>query len=130
MTAPVAVDTDLVVDYLRGKGDGAPAIRRWLVSGRLRLTVVTALELRTGADFYTRKGDIDRLFARRVLPLDLQAALHAGAIWSELTATGQRIGLADTLHAAIVRRFDVAFATRNTRHFERVPGLKLHPLSD
>jgi tRNA(fMet)-specific endonuclease VapC len=130
VTSAVAVDTDLVIDYLRGKGEGAAAIRRWLASGRLRLTVVTAFELRTGADFHDRKRDIDRLLARRVLPLDAEAALHAGAIWSELTARGQRIGLADSLHAGIARRFRVPFATRKTHHFERVPGLTLHSLSD
>ena len=129
MTGPVIADTDLLIDFLRGKGDGADAVRRWITSGTLRLTAITAFELRVGGDFGRRERSIARLLAGRTLPFDIEGALHAGAIWKELAARGVSIGLADTLQAGIARRFDLPFATRNTLHFERVAGLRLQPLS-
>jgi len=93
------------------------------------LTAVTAFELRVGSDFGRRERSIARLLAGRTLPFDIEGALHAGAIWSELTARGEGIGLADTLQAGIARRFGLPLATRNTRHFEQVAGLRLQPLS-
>ncbi|MGH9228434.1 MAG: type II toxin-antitoxin system VapC family toxin [Acidimicrobiales bacterium] len=129
MTRPVVADTDLVIDYLRGKGDGVDAVTRWIGSGQLRLTAVTAYELRVGGDFLRREHRIARLLAGRTLPFDAEAALHAGAIWGELAATGQGIGLADTLQAGIARRFGIPLATRNTSHFSRVTDLELQPVT-
>jgi tRNA(fMet)-specific endonuclease VapC len=121
----VVVDTDLVIDFLRGKGDGVGLVRRTLADGSLRLSAVTAFELRVGADFLRREGSIARLLSGRTLPFDLECALHAGSIASALAARGQRIGLADSLQAGVARRFGLPVATRNTRHFLRVPGLRV-----
>jgi len=130
MIGPVIADTDLLIDFLRGKGAGVDAIRRRLKDGTLRFTAVTAFELRVGADFLRRERTIARLLAGRTLPLDVEAALHAGAIAADLGARGEPIGVADTLQAGIARRFGLPFATRNTRHFGRVPGLQVESVGD
>jgi tRNA(fMet)-specific endonuclease VapC len=129
VTSPVIADTDLVIDFLRGKGDGVAAVRELIVDGSLRLTAVTAFELRVGADFGRRRPVVARLLAARTLPFDIEAALHAGEISAELARRGEGIGLADTLQAGIARRFGMPIATRNTRHFARVAGLRLAPLA-
>ena len=125
MSGPVIADTDLLIDFLRGEGAGVDAIRCRLQDGTLRFTAVTAFELRVGADFLRRELTIARLLAGRTLPLDIEAALHAGAIAADLGARGEPIGVADTLQAGIARRFGLPFATRNTRLFARVPGLRV-----
>lgn len=130
MIGPVIADTDLLIDFLRGKGAGVDAIRRRLKDGTLRFTAVTAFELRVGADLLRRERTIARLLAGRTLPLDVEAALHAGAIAADLGARGEPIGVADTLQAGIARRFGLPFATRNTRHFGRVPGLQVESVGD
>jgi tRNA(fMet)-specific endonuclease VapC len=48
MAGPVAVDTDLVIDFLRGKGPEAAFVRDLILSHRLRVTAITAFELRVG----------------------------------------------------------------------------------
>ena len=103
-------------------------IESWLRSDRLRLTAITAFELRLGSDFIARRGSIEPLLARRTLPLDALAAVLAGEIHADLTARGEGIGLRDSLIAGICRRFDLPLATRNVRHFERVAGLRLTPV--
>ena len=127
MAGLVVVDTDLLVDFLRGKGAGVALVRTLLVEHRLRLTAVTGFELRVGTDFLTRRDEILRLFRSRTLPLDMASALRGGEVAAALRALGQGIGFADSLQAGICLRHDLPLATRNRKHFDRIPGL---PLAD
>ncbi|WP_343602130.1 type II toxin-antitoxin system VapC family toxin [Mycobacterium sp.] len=126
MANPVVIDTDLVIDFLRGMGSGAPLVRELIVSHRLRVTAVTAFELRVGTDFLARREDILRLTRSRTFPLDSRSALRAGDVAATLRGAGQEIGLADCLQAGICLNFDLPLATRNRKHFNRVRGLRLH----
>lgn len=125
MESLVVVDTDLVVDFLRGRGEGSALVRKLIVAGRLRLTAVTAFEIRLGTDFLERSDEITRLFRSRTLPLDLASGSIAGAVHAGLAREGRAIGLADALQAGICLRYRLPFATRNLRHFEGVPDLGL-----
>lgn len=126
----VVVDSDLVVDFLRGRDPGAGYVERLLRANRLRLTAVTAFELRVGTDFSGRRKRIETLLARRTLSLDRPVALHAGAVFAGLEAEGRTIGIKDCLQAGICLRFDLPLATRNARHFERVKGLRLEAVGE
>lgn len=125
MASLVVVDTDLVIDFLRGKGPGVSLVRDLIVDHRLRITAITAFELRVGADFLARRDDILQLVHSRTFPLDPGSALRAGEVAATLRGAGQDIGLADCLQAGICLRFDLPFATRNRKHFSRVEGLRL-----
>lgn len=125
MASLVVADTDLIIDYLRGKGPGTVLVRGLIRDGRLRLTAITAFELRLGADFTTKRDGILRLTRSRTIPLDLASALSAGEIRSTLLRTGRDIGIADCLQAGICLRHQLPLATRNRDHFERVEGLQL-----
>ncbi|MGB3283721.1 type II toxin-antitoxin system VapC family toxin [Mycolicibacter algericus] len=126
MAGVVVVDTDLVIDFLRGKGPGVPLVRELVASHRLRVTAITAFELRVGADFLARRDDILRLVRSRTFPLDSRSALRAGDVAAALQRDGQDIGMADCLQAGICLNFDLPLATRNRKHFQRVDGLRLH----
>lgn len=125
MAGLVVVDTDLLIDFLRGRGAGVPVVRDLLRSRRLRVTAVTAFELRLGADFLPRRDDILRVFRSRTLWLDLPSALRGGEVATTLRAAGQEIGIADCLQAGVCLRHGLPFATRNRKHFDRVAGLEL-----
>lgn len=125
MASLVVADTDLLIDFLRGRGPGSRLTRELLVERRLRLTAVTGFELRVGADFLVRRDEILRLFRSRTVPLDLASALRAGEVAAALQQRGTGIGLADCLQAGICLRHDLPLATRNRKHFERVNGLQL-----
>jgi tRNA(fMet)-specific endonuclease VapC len=121
----VVVDTDLVIDFLRGAGPGAQLVRELIVSDRLRVTAITAFELRVGTDFLARRDSILRLVRLRTFPLDLASALRGGELAANLRRAGQDIGLADCLQAGVCLNYDLLFATRNRKHFDRVEGLRL-----
>jgi tRNA(fMet)-specific endonuclease VapC len=125
MAGLVVVDTDLVIDFLRGKGPGATLVRELIAGHRLRVTAITAFELRVGADFLARRDDILRLARSRTFPLDSASALRAGDVAASLRGAGQDIGLADCLQAGICMNLDLPLATRNRKHFDRVAGLRL-----
>jgi len=121
----VVVDTDLVIDFLRGRGDGVRLVRSLLRERRFRVTAVTAFELRVGADFLSRRDDILRLVRGRCFPLDLRSAMRAGEIAASLQSEGWGIGFADCLQAGACLRHGLPLATRNRKHFDRVDGLQL-----
>ncbi|MBA2578279.1 MAG: type II toxin-antitoxin system VapC family toxin [Euzebyaceae bacterium] len=129
MSGLLVADTDLVIDFLRGRGTGAELLPTWLRARRLRLSVVTLFELRCGQDWTRRGHGIDALFLNGPLLLDRKAALRAGAIEAQLRSAGTPIGVADTLQAGICRALGLPLATRNRDHFTRVEGLELVDLS-
>jgi tRNA(fMet)-specific endonuclease VapC len=119
------VDTDLVIDFLRDRAPGANRVQEWLERDVARFSAVTAFELRLGTDFTRRAERIGRLLAARTLPLDHAAALIAGEVYVRLRSLGLEIGVNDSLLAGTCLRFGLPLATRNTRHFVRVEGLRL-----
>lgn len=125
MASLVVADTDLLIDFLRARGPGASVVRELVSQRRLRLTALTAFELRVGTDFLLRQSEIIRLFRARTLELDLASAVLAGEVATALRASGRPIGLADCLQAGICLRHHLPLATRNIKHFGRVAGLEL-----
>jgi len=90
---------------------------------------VTRYELRVGA---ARVGDGGRLWQRiqlevlplvRWLPFDEPVALAAADIGAALTRRGETVEATDLFIAATAQVHGLIVATRNVRHFERVPGL-------
>jgi predicted nucleic acid-binding protein len=79
----------------------------------------------TGAVRSPLRQSIGRLLAARTLPLDHAAARIAGEVYVRLRGLGLEIGVNDSLLAGMCLRFDLLPATRNTRHFARVEGLRL-----
>lgn len=122
----MVADTDVLVDFLRGKGDGARRIEIELRSGSLATTAVTAFELRSGARTPGQRRSVETLLAAlTILPLGDAEAHAAAEIRKEVESRGLPIGMADYLIAGICLAADAVLITRNHRHFERVPGLKV-----
>jgi tRNA(fMet)-specific endonuclease VapC len=118
-------DTDVLIDYLAGKGD-ADAVERLLQRGALVTTTISRFELLSGAKTEKQAGKVSRLLAAMPsLSLDDAAADAASEIQRSLERSGIAIGVADTLVAGIVTSHAATLMTRNRRHFERIPGLKL-----
>lgn len=58
-----------------------------------------------------------------MIPFDQAAAELAGTIGGELERTGQPVGLADTMIAAIALTHGLELVTGNTAHFQRIQSL-------
>lgn len=118
-------DTEVLVDFLKGVGE-AERVRAELQTGRLFTTAITAFELWAGAGTQQEIAAVETLLgALSILPLDLSSARRAGEIQRDLTRKGAGIGMADSLISGICLEHDAILLTRNRRHYERVPGLRL-----
>jgi tRNA(fMet)-specific endonuclease VapC len=98
----------------------------------LFVPAITRAELMTGA--YKSAAPAQNVqttlnFLRPIasLPFDDQAADHYGQIRATLELQGQKIGPNDLMIAAIARTHGLTVVTRNTREFQRVPGVAVEP---
>ena len=113
--ADVLVDTDVFIDHLRGAVPIEPGRHR------LHYSVITRAELFAGT---SATEAVARLLAPfRELPIDRAVAERGGRVKRE---TG--IPMPDALIAATALEHRLGVATRNTRHFEVVRGLRLRSL--
>ena len=125
--ASYMLDTDSVSYALRGEGRVAERLLERRPS-ELSISSITLAELRYGADLKASRrlhGLIDRFVASvQVLAFDADAAKQFGAIAAKLRATGTPIGQLDTLIAAHAISTHSTLVTNNTRHFQRIAGLR------
>ena len=114
----------------------AEVMERW-GDTELGVSVMSAGELFHGcwrADTPSRRASREEfveeiLAAIPVVPLTLPIARVFGEIDARLSAGGQRIATSDLLIASTALSRGDAIVTGNARHFDRVPGLKVHRLA-
>jgi tRNA(fMet)-specific endonuclease VapC len=88
--------------------------------------VLYGLRRRTGLEWIEDR--FEQLVARAevVLPFDMAAARICADLEALLEAQGQRIDLSDLEIASIALANNLALITGNTRHFRRIPGLRVY----
>jgi len=119
-------DTDVLIDYLQGRGDAAERIALELERAQLYTTAVTRFELLAGARSARQEKLVAQLLdALPCLPLDSTAADRAAHVRRVLEKRGQAIGMGDSLIAGITLANKGILLTRNRAHFARVPDLSL-----
>lgn len=122
------LDSDVLIDYLRGAGPGAELLDALRESVAFLVTAISAFELAAGRSYARDAGPVEALLGVPVLRLTKAAGLRAGSLFSDLRAAGEAIEIRDALQAGICLDADLPLVTRNLRHFERVPGLRVtHP---
>ncbi len=125
----IIADTDVLIDFLQGRNPAADRIRLELEDSHLAVTAIGRFELLAGTRSIRVEQVVRQLLdAIPCLPLDAVSADRAAAVRRELEQQGAGIGMADSLVAGIVLASGSMLLTRNSRHFERVPGLKLGTL--
>jgi tRNA(fMet)-specific endonuclease VapC len=123
------LDTDIYSEIRKGVNALVVANTDAYLSlhGRLTISVVTVVEAVSGFRLVLRENEVERLLEEvattEVLPLDTESAVIAGRIHADLRRTGQPIGWADPIIAAIALRHDLTLVTGNTPHYERIQQL-------
>lgn len=123
------LDTDVLIDYLRGSGPGRDLVRALAQGAGYQVTAVTAFELALGRAYHENPRPVHAVLAAPLLTLTRKAGLRGGALLSGLRRSGATIDVRDAMQAGICLETEATLVTRNVSHFERVPGLRLsHPL--
>jgi tRNA(fMet)-specific endonuclease VapC len=124
------LDTNICSYVLKNRPASVKAQFDKVGSDALAISTVVLAELYYGAARHplsvTIRGEIDDFSSRlTVIPWDEIAADHYGVIRALLEKSGSPIGAMDMMIAAHARSLDSILVTNNTRHFEKVPGLKI-----
>jgi predicted nucleic acid-binding protein len=115
MAAGLLLDTDVLIDFLRG----VPAAVTWLngLSGRVCISTVTVGELYAGVrDGLERKALDSLMGVFDVLAVDEEIARRGGLICRDFRGS-HGVGLPDALLAATALIHNLDFVTLNLKHF-------------
>ena len=106
-------DTNIVIDYFRGKREAGEIIKKAADKRGISLSAVSCYELLGGA-LALEGNDLEALFSKtNIYPLDLKSARIAGRFYKEFREKGIELGVADTLILATAKANDEAFVTQD-----------------
>ena len=125
------LDTNTISYFV--KGASASLVQRMQVgldAQDIAISAITRAEVRYGVEmmdkFDKRRRRIDLLLKElSALPWSIEAADEFGRLKAYLRRNGTPVGEFDTQIAAHALAEKLILVTHNTRHFEKVPGLKL-----
>lgn len=125
------LDTNILGYFVR---NSSPALQKRILQALQRqeaaISVITRAEVRFGLALLAandkRRRSVDLLLQELpALPWSVEAADCYGQIAAQLQQAGKVIGAMDAQIAAHALASGLPLVTHNTRHFKRVPGLKL-----
>ena len=123
VTNSILLDTDVLVDFLRGHGKASAFVKAH--SDRIILSSIVVAELYAGV-----RGDAEQVVLEdfislfRVIPVDAEIA-KAGGLYKRDYARSHGVGLADAILAATAESENAELKTLNTKHYPMFKGLRL-----
>lgn len=124
------LDTDTLSLYLKGQPQVMTQVQAYArMHGVIHFSLITHYEILNGLFYKDAKQQMGRyqnlLQDSRILPLTPESVRLAAQILARLRADGQPIWHTDVLIAGVAIANNLELATNNTRHFERIEGLRL-----
>ncbi len=123
----IVLDTDILIDFLRGKQSAVKIVRNLLDSkAHLATTVINIFELSWGAYRVGKLREVEELCdILEILSLTSREALKAGEEIGYLHSIGQPIDIRDLLIGVIARENGYTVLTGNTKHLNKIRGLRV-----
>ena len=127
------LDTDVVIDFLRGKRETVEKLKRLRETYQFIVTTITVFKLYFGA-YKSHKRERRLLEVKTflntllILELDEVSAEIAGKIAAELSKGGEPIDVRDLLIGSIAISHTIPLLTNNVKHFERLKKFGLNLL--
>ena len=122
MAKSILLDTDVLVDFLRGHSKAVAFINAQ--SDRIILSSIVVAELYAGV-----RGDAEQVVLEdfislfRVIPVDAEIA-KTGGLYKRDYAMSHGVGLADAILAATAESENAELKTLNTKHYPMFKGLR------
>lgn len=121
MAKPILMDTDVMVDFLRGHPKAVAIVQA--SSDRIILSSIVVAELYAGARGDDELGTLDSLISLfRVIPVSPILA-RMGGLYKKDYAKSHGVGLADAIIAATADSENAELKTLNTKHYPMFKGL-------
>jgi predicted nucleic acid-binding protein len=116
------LDSTFLIDLLKGDS-AAVSFAKQLEQTIPRTTVINEFKLRKGIQ--NNKGIAEFLDNLDILPISRKIAQKAASISYDLRKKGLIIGSEDCFIAAAALLEEEPLVTRNAKHFQRIPQLKV-----
>lgn len=122
MAKKFLVDTDVLIDYLRGNDQAVNYIKTH--SRQIILSPISVSELYAGVRDGAERKELDEFIGLfPIFPVTLETA-RIGGLYKRDYFKSHHIGLADALIAAAAKTNNAEIITLNTKHFPMFKGLK------
>ncbi len=121
----ILIDTSVIIDYFRKRNKRKTLLFQFY-DYNFAISSITVFELLVGASELQIWNYFENILEEmRVLDFNYQTAEKAASLYQTLKAQNKLIGLKDTFIAATALVYDLPVLTLNTKHFSRIPGIKL-----
>ena len=121
MSKPILIDTDVMVDFLRGYTKAVSMIKG--CAGGIVLSSIVVAELYAGVKGERELGILDSFIAFcHVVPVSGKIA-RLGGLHKRDYAKSHGVGLADAIIAATAQLEELDLKTLNVRHYPMLKGL-------
>lgn len=122
MSKAILVDTDVLIDFLRGNDKAISFIDEF--SPHIILSPIVIAELYAGVKGANELTVLDNFVSLfRVIPIDSEIA-KAGGLYKHDFGKSHGVGLADAILAATTDRENAELKTLNVKHYPMIKGLK------
>jgi predicted nucleic acid-binding protein len=123
MAGTLLLDTDVLVDYLRGQKDAVAYLE--LQTAPLVVSAITVAELYAGVREGKERRILERfLLAFEMIPVDEEIS-KAGGLFRRDYGQSHGVGLADALIAATAEVRKAILVTLNRRHFPMIEEVQV-----
>jgi len=122
MVKAILLDTDVLVDFLRGHSKAVAFVKAQ--SDRIILSSIVIAELYAGVKGNAEQVALEDFISLfHVVPVDTEIA-KTGGIYKRDYAKSHGVGLADAILAATAEAENAELKTLNTKHYPMFEGLK------
>jgi hypothetical protein len=120
-TRPLLLDTDVVIDYLRGNAAAVEFLEH--VAAPLMLSAMTVAELYAGVREGHERTVLDKLCrAFQVVAVDAEVGARGGLLRRDY-GKSHGVGITDAVIAASVEKKNATLVTLNKKHFPMLPDV-------
>lgn len=117
------VDSDILIDYLRGLSKTRDFLFKLRKEGKLLISVINIVEIYSGKEIKdsTKRKIIEHFLNEfEIIPLNENLAKYAGIL-----RLNYQLPFADAIVAASAIQTGSNLVTKNTKHFSKIKNLKI-----
>ena len=121
----VCLDSDVIIDFLRGDKETVKRIFEIKGSETLLTTSINSFEIIRGSIRLNYEKGISFINSLKILNFDFESSKKAAEIFEKLREKGESIDPLDLMIASVAIINNEPLITRNISHFSRIKELKI-----
>jgi len=125
-TIKVCVDTDIVIDYLRGKNENQDILPNLITKYDVYISPVSVYDLYYGGYYSGKIKPVENVLSLiTTFDWTSEDSKKAAQIHATLSKAGETLSVKDVLIAGLCISRSVTLITRNVSHFSKIKELKV-----